>query len=344
MSTHEYHNSSSIASTFRILCVLQEILHYLLIKVGLLRNMLSRRMIRWCVRLLCILAVSIICSVVIVHILFISERFSTQIIFQNSPGTYNSCHSVVTHVPNSGVQRCYPLLINFAHKCCRRSQRKNCLTGLQYGIQQCVMFNMQNLANNPMFFGRNKKILDRTRGGGYWLWKPYIIFQELYLAQDGDIIVYSDALVNVVANISYLTELTTKQDIVVFQLTGFKESIWMKRDTLILLNADKPEYTETWSNLASYMVVKKSFTSVAFVSEWLAYAQDPRAITDDDNVLGFGNYPDFRDHRHDQAIMSLLAKKWNLTVYPDPSQWGEMHKRPYPTIFDHHRSKGFLDR
>jgi hypothetical protein len=90
------------------------------------------------------------------------------------------------------------------------------------------------------------------------------------------------------------------------------------------------------------MVIKKSFTSMAFVSEWLTYAQDARAITDDDNVLGSNNYPDFRQHRHDQTIMSLLVKKWNLTVYPDPSQWGESHKRPYPTIFDHHRSQSIL--
>ena len=86
------------------------------------------------------------------------------------------------------------------------------------------------------------------------------------------------------------------------------------------------------------MVVKKSLASMTFVSQWLAYAQDSRAITDDDNILGLGNYPDFRGHRHDQTLLSLLAKKWGLTVYPDPSQWGESEKRPYPTIFNHHRS------
>jgi hypothetical protein len=77
---------------------------------------------------------------------------------------------------------------------------------------------------------------------------------------------------------------------------------------------------------------------MTFVSEWLTYAQDSRAIMDDNNVLGSTNYPDFRSHRHDQTILSLLAKKWNLTVYPDPSQWGESEQRPYPTIFNHHRS------
>jgi hypothetical protein len=84
------------------------------------------------------------------------------------------------------------------------------------------MFNKLSLNTNPTFVNRNKNILERKRGAGYWLWKPYLIFQELYLALDGDIILYSDALVNFVANISYLIELTTKQDMIIFELTGFK--------------------------------------------------------------------------------------------------------------------------
>jgi hypothetical protein len=87
------------------------------------------------------------------------------------------------------------------------------------------MFNKRSLNTNPTFVNRNKNILERKRGAGYWLWKPYLIFQELYLARDGDIIVYSDALVNFVANISYLIELTAKQDMIIFELTGFKVKV-----------------------------------------------------------------------------------------------------------------------
>lgn len=75
------------------------------------------------------------------------------------------------------------------------------------------------------------------------------------------------------------------------------------------------------------------------MSEWLAYAQDSRLITDSENTFGFENYPNFRHHRHDQTILSLLAKKWKLKLFPDPSQWGESETRPYPTIFDHHRDE-----
>ena len=77
------------------------------------------------------------------------------------------------------------------------------------------------------------------------------------------------------------------------------------------------------SSVASYIIVRKSTESFSFISEWLTYAQDSRALTDDPNVLGKDNYDGFIDHRHDQSILSLLAKKWKLIRYTDPSQWGE---------------------
>jgi len=105
------------------------------------------------------------------------------------------------------------------------------------------------------------------------------------------------------------------------------------------MNTDTDEFVHSMASVASYIFVRKSIHSFAFISEWLTYVQDSRAVTDDANVLGKRNYDDFIDHRHDQSILGLLSKKWNLTCYTDPSQWGENYTRPYPTIFQHHRFK-----
>jgi hypothetical protein len=105
------------------------------------------------------------------------------------------------------------------------------------------------------------------------------------------------------------------------------------------MDVDKPSYYNSSAGVASYIILRKSLMSMTFVSEWLTYAQDSRVLTDEKNVLDKKDYDGFREHRHDQSILGLLAKKWNLTVYPDPSQWGEPVTRPYPTIFNHHRSR-----
>lgn len=133
-----------------------------------------------------------------------------------------SCHFVQLSIDKPKVKRCYPLLLNYADKCCKTAQINNCLTGLRHGINQCLSLNKTIFDDDLPFIQKNKKLLSRARGAGYWLWKPYMLFRELYLARDGDVIVYSDAAVNFVANISHLLQLTNTQDVLVFHLSASK--------------------------------------------------------------------------------------------------------------------------
>ncbi|CAF0727229.1 unnamed protein product [Didymodactylos carnosus] len=223
--------------------------------------------------------------------------------------------------------RCYPLLLNYGHDCCQNAQSRNCQTGIHYGLRQCLKLDTWIFDNDQDFQERNKYILSRKRGAGYWLWKPYIISKELYHARDGDIIIYSDAAVDFIANVSYMLKLVEQQDIILFEVPG-KESQYTKRDTFVIMNADELQFTSSTCTAASYIIVKKSWKSTRFINEWLTYAQDSRAITDDKNLLGKDNYDDFLDHRHDQSILSLLVKKWKLLTFPDPSQFGDRQSKP----------------
>lgn len=42
------------------------------------------------------------------------------------------------------------------------------------------------------FREKYKEILSQKRGGGYWIWKPYIIADYLKTMPDGDILFYAD--------------------------------------------------------------------------------------------------------------------------------------------------------
>ncbi len=56
-----------------------------------------------------------------------------------------------------------------------------------------------------------------------------------------------------------------------------------------------------------------------------------RILTDIPNVCGFDNLPGFRDHRHDQSVLSLLASSRGIIPHRDPSQFGD----PYiPNKYD----------
>jgi hypothetical protein len=180
-------------------------------------------------------------------------------------------------------------------------------------------------------------MLNQTRGAGYWVWKPLVIWQALLEAADGDTIMYADAATEVVLDPSPLFEVAAQQHVVGFGLSH-KEKKFTKRDTFVILNGEM--LADTDQVMASFIVFRRSLISLGFVSQWLGFVQDKRLVSDQANELGRPNYPEFVDHRHDQSVFSILYKLWNFTVYPDPSQWGNhISTRPYGQIINHHRER-----
>lgn len=137
-----------------------------------------------------------------------------------------------------------------------------------------------------------------------------------------------------------------KTDIMCFEIP-YKESSYTKRDALILMDCDRPEFYETPQICATYIICKKSDVSCSFMKEYLNFVQDKRIVTDDPNVLGNKNYDDFIEHRHDQSVFSLLCKKHGIKPFRDPSKWegvkemysDEVNERSkYPQIIESHRN------
>jgi hypothetical protein len=88
------------------------------------------------------------------------------------------------------------------------------------------------------------------------------------------------------------------------------------------MECDYEEIIESKQRLGGFSLWKKTPLSQKFIDEWLKYAKDERILTDVDNTLEHTNYEGFVEHRHDQSIFSLLSKKYNITSYRDPSQFG----------------------
>ena len=68
---------------------------------------------------------------------------------------------------------------------------------------------------------------------------------------------------------------------------------------------------QAWSG---FTLLRKSFNSIRFISEWLTYNQDPRISSDLPSLFG-KNDDIFIENRHDQTILSLLAKKWGIPMH-----------------------------
>ncbi len=246
------------------------------------------------------------------------------------------------------------MVVNYADEKFQPYQKLQTQTAYHFGADKVREYSPADLSAE--FYNKNKAILNQPRGAGYWIWKPYIILDALYQVEEGDIVFYADSGTFFISNIQPLIDAMnrTQVNIMTFNFgNDFTEKIWTKRDAFILMNCDEPKYTDTPQLGATFCVFRKCAESIQFVEEWLNYIQDARISTDLPNQLGLPNYPEFIENRHDQTILSLLAKKHNLPAFRFPSDdnfvndkySAEIWKRSdYPKIFYHHRRNIHLEK
>ena len=222
------------------------------------------------------------------------------------------------------------ILINYADKYFFKSQKENSETGLKFGFDKVISYNRSNI--DTVFLDKNSDVLNRERGAGYWLWKPYFILKTLDESNDGDFVFYSDSASYFIDSIEPLIEICKKdiRGITLFRYPHIVLSAYCKRDAFIYSDCDTEEYHNGKVWISGFQLYRKCKESVDFVRDVLKYSCDPRIITDDPCVCGLPNFADFRENRHDQSVLSLMAIKHKISPYkgpqyetPDPDGIGE---------------------
>ena len=233
-------------------------------------------------------------------------------------------------------------LINYADRAFYQSRVVNSISGIQAGFDAVIQYKREHIDRE--FFDTNEFILSQPRGAGYWLWKPYFIMKTLKDVSEGDIVFYSDSGARFIRHIQPIFDKLENVDegIVGFEMSGrHKEKEYTRKSVVkAVMEAENIDvFSETDQRMASFIVARKCDESIKIVQTWLDYCTDPDLILDKprDN----DEFLEFKDHRHDQSLWSLLTKKLNITVLPDPSQWGiENGQTTDVDLFiDHHRKK-----
>jgi hypothetical protein len=219
-------------------------------------------------------------------------------------------------------------------------------------------------ANNDIgvsFKNFNSYILSARRGFGYWLQKPYFINMVMGYLSEGDYLIYVDAGSKIIRPFQLVID-CMKEDIFLCN-NGFRHVEWCKMDVcnkILRWNAswnfeggdvhgkahvaggiiDIGSYTQCQ---ASFMIFKVNQHTRDFVKEWLLWCQMPGMI--DDSPSKIANYPTFREHRYDQAILTCMAIRDHIPLHWFPSTMN-MHRLDmkipgddYPAILEHHRRR-----
>lgn len=223
-------------------------------------------------------------------------------------------------------------------------------TSLEIGkVDHFIKYTQEELKTTK-FWEKNAYILGQKRGAGFWLYKSYLLLQTLNDLSENDIVMWSDAGLRVIESLDPLYNLFLQRpelSRVIFRVpwVGVQHiaKMWTKRDCFILMNADESKYWNATMTNGAISLWKKNDENIVILNEWLRYCKDARVITDSPNICGYPNFSEFRDHRHDQSILTILSVKYNFELFRDPTQWGNEEKDKftnsnYPQLFHHHRN------
>ena len=177
-------------------------------------------------------------------------------------------------------------------------------------ISELIAYGENDL--DAKFRERYKNLLSYKRGYGYWIWKPFLIYKALLNSNDDDIILYIDSTDSPSPKLfDYINTHFKENDILLFK-SGNLHDEWTKRDCFILMNCDDEKYHNQFQLEAGIVVVRKTKFNISLIKEWLKYCSDIYVVSDLPNKSGFPNYKGFREHRHDQSILTNLSIKYNI--------------------------------
>ena len=199
-------------------------------------------------------------------------------------------------------------------------------SAIDQGAHRVSMWHPEHLKETK-FYERHRDILDRPRGGGYWLWKPYIILMELERLGKGDYLIYHDCgrknKPDIIRQpLHHATQWV--HDNLGGMLPGSytprygRNAKWTKGECFAVMGCEAPLYKEHPQIQASVSVWERHDASMDFVREWLHWCTNPAALLDDRIDPTIPDDPDFVDHRHDQSVLTLLAIKRGLKCMGSP--------------------------
>jgi hypothetical protein len=178
-----------------------------------------------------------------------------------------------------------------------------------------IAFSENDLKDDNEFWSKHSDfILKNKRGYGNWLWKPYLIKKQMDKMKDGDILLYLDAGCELdIKKRDRMIEcfsIVEKDLIIGTTLKNHLEKHWTKMDLFIELDLVAHTYLNSKQRQGGVNMFYVCGDVRKLVDEWYT-------ISSIYNLLDFSkgnniNDPEFKEHRNDQSIFSLLTKKYKI--------------------------------
>lgn len=180
----------------------------------------------------------------------------------------------------------------------------------------------------PLYI-KSSPLFAYKKGGGYWIWKPYIIYHTLQNCKKGDVVYYADAGCSINPESlewQYFDELMKEYSAIFFQYRSNYDYGWKRFCTFPQNNSTaikhwtKPLTIEFFANYfcdkqfldydkiwGGFCIVKKENVINPVIDEWLKLSLFyPELLVDPLGIESEHLPKAFNLHRHDQSIITPL--------------------------------------
>jgi hypothetical protein len=165
------------------------------------------------------------------------------------------------------------------------------------------------------FYKEFERYFKLQRGFGYWIWKPFIILEEIIKLSDNDILIYIDST-DVPSEKFFKFVLSHfEKNNELFLNRGYVHGEWTKRDCFHFMNSDNDNFYHQIQLEAGIIGLKNTKLNIELLNEWFFYMKNPNILTDIPNICGLPNLKSFKDHRHDQSILTNLIINRKIKSY-----------------------------
>ena len=184
-----------------------------------------------------------------------------------------------------------------------------------------IIYNNEFILNLP-YYDKHKDVLTKTSFG--FAYKAICLYETMKKLENGDILIWVDSNHIVSKDPQAFIDIAVKCGI--FERDHvwvyYPQKDWCKRDTFVNMNCDSKEYWNSPQLQDSLIVFCKNNIIMNFITEWKDYCLDYKTMFGENK---YPNFPEFKEHRHNQAIFSILSHKYNFP-YLNRTQnvWNEL--------------------
>ena len=212
--------------------------------------------------------------------------------------------------------------ITYGNEKYEKAKQRLCSQANQFeGITHVRGYGPSDLSDS--FRNKYKNILEQSRGGGYWLWKPFILYNHFKTLKENDILIYLDAgcvlnpkginrfreYVNILDNSDY--------GILSFQMHNQIEKWWTTREIFEYFKLDENGvHANSGQYMATVLMIKKNNHSEEFIKKLVGITLTQSQLYTDTHNKNGRQMSWFKDNRHDQSISSLLRKIHGTEIIP----------------------------